>query len=234
MRAVSLILRKDVRTLLRTPALLLVLLAYPVMIAALLGLVAGYANAKPRVALVDEDGLPAHIVVGHHDFNVEATIKEVSRNVTLVHLDPDEARRELADGKIVAAGFSLAENDHFAIVRYNTDGSLDTTFGGTGKVTTAVGVVDGAASVAIQTDGKIVAAGVSNDGTSYEFAVVRYSTCGVLTPPPPPTKLKVEGGHVLVGSPGQGIILRSPNGTTCLKIGIDNAGALMTTAVTCP
>ena len=37
-----------------------------------------------------------------HDFDVEATIKEVSRNVTLVHLDPDEATRELADGKIVA------------------------------------------------------------------------------------------------------------------------------------
>ena len=102
MRAVSLILRKDVRTLLRTPALLVVLLAYPVMIAALLGLVAGYANAKPRVALVDEDGLPAHIVVGHHTFNVTATIKEVSRNVTLVRLGKDEAQRQLADGKIVA------------------------------------------------------------------------------------------------------------------------------------
>jgi len=102
MTPVLLILRKDVRTLLRTPALLAVLLAYPVMIAALLGLVAGYANAKPRVALVDLDGLPAHIVVGHHDFNVEATIKEVSRNVTLVHLGQDEAARELADGKIVA------------------------------------------------------------------------------------------------------------------------------------
>jgi ABC-type transport system involved in cytochrome c biogenesis permease component len=99
---VLLVLRKDVRTLLRTPALLVVLLAYPVMIAALLGLVAGYANAKPRVALVDEDGLPAHIVVGRHDFNVAATIKEVSRNVTLVHLDQDEAARDLADGKIVA------------------------------------------------------------------------------------------------------------------------------------
>jgi ABC-2 type transport system permease protein len=97
-----LVLRKDVRTLVRTPALLVVLLAYPLMIAALLGLVAGYANAKPRVALVDLDGLPAHIVVGHHDFNVEATIREVSRNVTLVHLDQDEAARELADGKIVA------------------------------------------------------------------------------------------------------------------------------------
>jgi ABC-2 type transport system permease protein len=102
MRSVSLILRKDVRTLLRTPALLVVLLAYPVMIAALLGLVAGYANAKPRVAFVDEDGLPAHIVVGRHTFDVAATITEVSRNVTLVHLGRDEAARELADGKIVA------------------------------------------------------------------------------------------------------------------------------------
>ncbi|HEU5372065.1 MAG TPA: hypothetical protein VFU51_06725, partial [Gaiellaceae bacterium] len=102
MRPVWLVLRKDVRTLLRTPALLAVLLAYPVMIAALLGLVAGYANAKPRVALVDEDGLPAHIVVGRHDFNVQATIKEVSRNVTLVRLGQDEAERELADGKVVA------------------------------------------------------------------------------------------------------------------------------------
>jgi ABC-2 type transport system permease protein len=101
-RSVSLILRKDVRTLLRTPALLVVLLAYPVMIAALLGLVAGYANAKPRVALVDLDGLPTHLVVGNHTFDVEATIKEVSRNVTLVHLKQDEATRELADGKIVA------------------------------------------------------------------------------------------------------------------------------------
>ena len=102
MRAVLLVLRKDVRTLLRTPALLVVLVAYPVLIAALLGLVAGYANAKPRVALVDKDGLPAHIVVGMHRFNVAATIEEVSRNVTLVRLDAPEAERELADGKVVA------------------------------------------------------------------------------------------------------------------------------------
>jgi ABC-2 type transport system permease protein len=101
-RAALLVLRKDVRTLLRTPALLVALVAYPVLIAALLGLVAGYANAKPRVALVDRDGLPAHIVVGTHRFNVEATINEVSRNVTLVRLDEDEAKRELADGKVVA------------------------------------------------------------------------------------------------------------------------------------
>ena len=94
---------KDVRTLLRTPALLVVLLAYPVLIAALLGLVAGYANAKPRVALVDEDGLPAHIVVGHHTLRRRGDDRRGRRATsTLVHLDQDEAQRELADGKIVA------------------------------------------------------------------------------------------------------------------------------------
>jgi ABC-type multidrug transport system permease subunit len=102
MRAASLLLVKDLRMLLRTPALLAVLLAYPLVIAALLGLVAGYASSKPRVAFVDRDGLPPRIVVGTHRFDVQKTIDEVARNVRLVHLDDDEAQRELADGKVVA------------------------------------------------------------------------------------------------------------------------------------
>ena len=102
MRAVALILRKDVRTLVRTPALLVVLLAYPVAIAALLGLVAGYASSKPRVAFVDRDDLPAKIVVGTTSFDVRGTIDTVARNVTLVRLGEDEAQRQLAAGKVVA------------------------------------------------------------------------------------------------------------------------------------
>jgi hypothetical protein len=47
-------------------------------------------------------------------------------------------------------------------------------------------------------------------------------------------KLKVDGGHILVGSPGQGLILRSPGGTVCRSIGIDNAGAMTVQTVTCP
>ncbi len=45
-----------------------------------------------------------------------------------------------ADGKIVAGGFANngSIND-FALARYNTDGSLDTSFDGDGKVTTAIG-----------------------------------------------------------------------------------------------
>jgi ABC-2 type transport system permease protein len=99
---VLLVLGKDLRTLLRTPALLAVLLAYPVLIAALLGLVAGYASSKPRVAFVDRDGLPAHLVVGARRFDVVGTIDEVARNVRLVRLGEVEAQRQLDEGKVVA------------------------------------------------------------------------------------------------------------------------------------
>ena len=44
------------------------------------------------------------------------------------------------DGKIVVAGSAeVGGVDQFALVRYNSDGSLDTSFNGSGKVTTAVG-----------------------------------------------------------------------------------------------
>jgi ABC-type Na+ efflux pump permease subunit len=99
---VTLVLRKDLRTLLRTPALLAVLLAYPLVIAALVGLVAGYASSKPRVALVDRDGLPPEIVVGNRTFGVDRTIDEIAKNVRLVRLDEDDAARQLADGRVVA------------------------------------------------------------------------------------------------------------------------------------
>ena len=58
MSAVLLLLRKDLRVLRRSPLLLGALVAYPIVIALLVGLVAGYASAKPRVAFVDDDNLP--------------------------------------------------------------------------------------------------------------------------------------------------------------------------------
>ncbi|HWH05925.1 MAG TPA: ABC transporter permease, partial [Gaiellaceae bacterium] len=102
MSTVLLLLRKDLLVLRRSPLLLGVLLAYPLVIALLVGLVASYANAKPRVALVDEDGLPAQIEVGGRTFDVEATIDRVANEVTLVRLERADAERQLASGRIVA------------------------------------------------------------------------------------------------------------------------------------
>lgn len=90
-----------------------------------------------------------------------------------------------SDGKIVVAGYSdLGSQDHFAIARYNTNGSLDNSFDTDGKVTTAIGGSSSnrAHALAIQSDGKIVAVGYyySNSTTGNDFAVVRYNTNGSL------------------------------------------------------
>jgi ABC-type multidrug transport system permease subunit len=78
------------------------MLTYPLVIAVLVGLVAGYANTKPRVALVDLDHLPKTIAVGGHVFHVDSTIDEIARNVKLVRLGPHEAEQQLRDGRLVA------------------------------------------------------------------------------------------------------------------------------------
>jgi uncharacterized delta-60 repeat protein len=95
-----------------------------------------------------------------------------------------------SDGKIVAVGpafvkiTSLFGDSAFAVACYNTDGSLDTTFGGgknpTGIVLTNLGPSqDTPGAVAIQGDGKIVVAGTGQpSGGGQEFAVVRYNTNG--------------------------------------------------------
>jgi uncharacterized delta-60 repeat protein len=84
------------------------------------------------------------------------------------------------DGKIVAAGRSLnGTNDDFAVVRCNPDGSLDAAFGSYGVVRTDFGGADDvAAAVAIQSDGKIVAAGTAVVKGKNVFAAARYRSDG--------------------------------------------------------
>jgi len=73
-----------------------------------------------------------------------------------------------SDGKIVVAGhtfFSYPNYDDFSLVRYNTDGSLDVSFGSGGKVTTAIGPTnDRGYDVAIQPDGKLLVVGYCDTG----------------------------------------------------------------------
>jgi uncharacterized delta-60 repeat protein/uncharacterized repeat protein (TIGR01451 family) len=87
------------------------------------------------------------------------------------------------DGKIVAAGVARVPGNDFALARYNTDGSLDPTFDGDGKVTTGFAGFDSAYGMAIQADGRIVAAGLTLAGRfSADFALARYNTDGSLDP----------------------------------------------------
>jgi ABC-2 type transport system permease protein len=101
-RRVGLILRKDLLVLRRSPLLLVLLVVYPLLVAGLVGLVAGYGSSKPRVALVDEDHLPAVVEVGGKQFRINDAIDEVGNNVHLVRMSPDEAGRQLRAGRVVA------------------------------------------------------------------------------------------------------------------------------------
>ncbi len=91
------------------------------------------------------------------------------------------------DGKLVLVGASTTNLDknsdtRFALARLNPDGSLDSTFGAGGKVSTqfAGGINSIAYAVAVQPDGKIVVAGETNLGGKASFALARYTPKGLL------------------------------------------------------
>lgn len=96
------------------------------------------------------------------------------------------------DGKIVVAGnIDPGTGSALEVKRYNTDGSPDASFGTGGSVITPVGEASSAAAVAVQTDGKIVAAGFGNlsfdpctEVVGLDFLVVRYGAATAVNNPP--------------------------------------------------
>ncbi len=88
------------------------------------------------------------------------------------------------DGKTVAAGYSFnGTDDDFALARYFSDGTLDSSFGDDGIVILDLDTNnEWLTSLAIQTDGKIIAAGYHYNGSDYDFAILRFNADG--TPDP--------------------------------------------------
>ena len=92
-----------------------------------------------------------------------------------------------ADGKLVVVGTTYKQNDYsdedFVVARYNTDGTLDNSFGSRGRVRTDFpGLAASTSSVVIQPDGKIVVAGGAFPLFTFagNFEVVRYNRNGSL------------------------------------------------------
>jgi len=116
-------------------------------------------------------------------------ITPINGMIGAINLSPgfDETKVKLqTDGKIVVSGtirIGSESSDRFSVMRLNTNGTLDTTFGGTGKVNTLIGQLgqtnDRAFNLVIQPDGKIVLAGYANISGG-AIAVVRYNTDGSL------------------------------------------------------
>ncbi|MEO6656190.1 MAG: carboxypeptidase regulatory-like domain-containing protein [Pyrinomonadaceae bacterium] len=87
------------------------------------------------------------------------------------------------DGKIVCAGYSSGVSTIAFVVRYNADGSLDTSFNGTGKVTeNFAGGLTLATSIGVQSDGKILVGGYTSATSGRDFFLLRYNSNGTLDP----------------------------------------------------
>jgi uncharacterized delta-60 repeat protein len=84
------------------------------------------------------------------------------------------------DGRIVVAG-SVGNTGSvvYALARYNSDGTLDTSFGTAGRITLSRGW-PGPSGLAVEPDGRILVAGSTTPGYASQFALVRYNSDGTL------------------------------------------------------
>jgi uncharacterized delta-60 repeat protein len=88
-----------------------------------------------------------------------------------------------ADGKILVGGTSgdYNNNTSVSIERFNTDGSIDSTFDSDGVLidsVSTIGLDDNVKAIAVQADGKIVLSGQTNTSAGWDFAVYRYNPDG--------------------------------------------------------
>jgi uncharacterized delta-60 repeat protein len=97
-------------------------------------------------------------------------------------IDKANAAALQADGKLVIAGRATgAANNDYAVVRINTDGSVDTTFAGTGKLVLPVGAgTDVITSIAVLGDGGILLGGNSAATGGNDLALVKLKADGTL------------------------------------------------------
>ncbi len=133
-------------------------------------------DGKIVVAGSSSAGLNSDFIVARYNPNgtLDTTFNTNGYVITsILGNDPANAVALQSDGKIIAVGQSNAD---FALVRYNSNGSLDTSFDTDGIVTTNIAGTDIADDVIIQPDGKIIAAGDSQG----DFALARYNADGSL------------------------------------------------------
>ena len=108
---------------------------------------------------------------------LDTTWNGTGKVITAIGSGPDAANSITLqpDGKVLLAGFCYnGANYDFCAARYLASGTLDITWNGTGKVTTAIGSGDDyATSMTLQPDGRVLLAGYCTMGTKYYFLASR-------------------------------------------------------------
>lgn len=156
-----------------------------------------------RSAVLFADG---GFVIGGNDATADMVLVKLLTNGTLdtaFHTDGkaihdiagNEQLRAMVlqtDGQLLAVGCAVGGGNDFALVRVNSDGSLDTSFSTDGKAALVpIGTDDVGLAVAVATNGQIVTSGTSYNVDNYEASFVRYTSDGTLD-----TSFHTDGTHM--------------------------------------
>ena len=109
------------------------------------------------------------------------------------------------DGKLVVSGESNAGGSsvyNALLLRYNTSGTLDSTFNGTGSVIVPFGTSSGLLGLTLQSDGKIVATGYTSGTGGGDVLLMRFTTARALMPPLAPRGSRIPTSGYM-RSPGR-------------------------------
>jgi ABC-2 type transport system permease protein len=101
-RSAALLLRKDLRLLARTPAVLLILIVFPLLVATLVALALQSDERRPDVAVVNLDTSGRSVAVGEQRLSIDDYIARLSEDVDVRPLGADEAAAALEDGRVSA------------------------------------------------------------------------------------------------------------------------------------
>ncbi|MBL7765214.1 MAG: T9SS type A sorting domain-containing protein [Chitinophagaceae bacterium] len=136
-------------------------------------LLAGSSNDHFAVARYLSNGVP------DSSFGTNGVVITILGNAGMAN-----AMKLQNDGKIVLGGYvyNAANTSDFGMVRYLTNGSIDTVFGSNGVAITTIGSSDSRAySIGLQSDGKIILAGYRKNTLNLDdLAVAKYHTDGSL------------------------------------------------------
>jgi uncharacterized delta-60 repeat protein len=137
----------------------------------------------------------------------------------------------LPSGHIVVGGSTTSSPPKFAVVRYNSDGSIDPTFGVSGIVTTDLGGAGSAAhAMIVLPDGRITLAGLNAPSGTGVFAAARYQASGALDPTFADAGVLVTGqptsANGLILNPGGNATLAGHNGADFVLVQITPNGSI--------
>src|SRR2546425_6591323 len=131
-------------------------------------------------------GAPTAVALARYNANGTPDITNLVGGTGLVTTDVNTSQDDLAfavvrqpaDGQIIAVGTSFTAPASVVVIRYNTDGTRDSTFGSNGITVTSLPSADWTAFAAtLQADGKLLVAGRSCASSGVTgFLLLRYHT----------------------------------------------------------